>query len=334
MMKTFFKWFFGFLGICAVIYMAGPKPPTPILDGKLPIVPTNLVQLEQEITNSEKSKKSIKPDNEAHIVWADSSKQKTPYSIVYLHGFSASYMEGEPIHQHFAKKYGCNLYLARLEEHGIDTVDIFKELTPEKLLGSAKRAVAIGKQLGERVIVMATSAGGMQALYIASQNPDIAGLIIYSPLIDFFDPASALLNKPWGLQIAEAVMGENPRAMPEEKKGEAGYWTKTYRIEGLIALKSLLNNTMTAENFAKIKQPIFVGYYYRNEENQDKVVSVKAIETMYEQLGTPENQKRKIAFPKVNNHVIASYIKSDDIESVEKETFKFAEEILGLKSKQ
>jgi len=332
-MKTFSKWFLSFFSVCAIIYIAGPKPPTPVLDGNLPTVPANLVQLEQEIIDLEKNKKSIKPNNEARIIWADSSKQKTPYSIVYLHGFSASHLEGEPIHQNFAKRYGCNLYLARLEEHGIDTTDIFRELTPEKLLESSKRAVAIGKQLGEKVIVMATSAGGMQALYIASQNPDIEGLIIYSPLIDFFDPASALLNKPWGLQIAATVTGANSREMPEEKKGEASYWTKKYRIEGLIALKSLVSSTMTSENFAKIKQPIFVGYYYRDEENQDKVVSVKALEAMYGQLGTAENQKRKIAFPNVNNHVIASYMKSDDIESVERETFKFAEEVLGLKAK-
>ncbi len=332
-MKTFFKWFLSFASVFTIGYLLGPKPPTPILDGKLPLVPANLSQLESEIVESEKRVLSMKPNNEARIIWADSLKQKTPYSVVYLHGFTASQLEGEPTHLDFAKRYGCNLYLARLEEHGIDTVDIFKQLTPEKLLESAKRAVAIGKQLGEKVIIMATSAGGMQALYIASQNPDIAGLIIYSPLIGFFDPATALLDKPWGLQIAEAVTGTNTRTTPELKKGEGKYWTKKHRIEGLIALKSLVSSTMTAENFAKIKQPIFVGYYYKDEENQDKVVSVKALEEMYEQLGTPESLKRKMAFPNVNNHVIASYMKSDDIESVEKETFKFAEEILGLKAK-
>jgi esterase/lipase len=332
-MKTFFKWFLGIVGIFAIGYMLGPKPPTPILDGKLPLVPSNLSQLEGEIVASEKRVLSIKPNNEARIIWADSLKQKTEYSVVYLHGFTASQLEGEPTHLDFAKRYGCNLYLARLEEHGIDTVDIFKQLTPEKLLESSKRAVAIGKQLGKKVIIMATSAGGMQALYIASQNPDIAGLIIYSPLIDFFDPTAALLDKPWGLQIAEAVTGANTRTAPEEKKGEGKYWTKKHRIEGLVALKSLVSSTMTAENFAKIKQPIFLGYYYKDEENQDKVVSVEALEEMYEQLGTPKNLKRKMAFPNVNNHVIASYMKSDDIESVEKETFKFAEEILGLKVK-
>lgn len=330
-MKKFLKWFGGFLGIITVGYLLGPKPPTPQLDGKLPQVTSDLNKLEQEVIASEKLHKSIKPDNEARIIWADSTKQKTPYSVVYIHGFFASQLEGDPVHKNFAKRYGCNLYLARLEEHGIDTVDIFKTLTPEKLLASAKRAVAIGKQLGEKVIVMATSAGGMQALYIASQNTDIDALIIYSPLVDFFDPASALLDKPWGLQIAEAIVGENPRTMPEEKKGEANYWTKTSKIEGLIALKSLVRATMTPETFANIKQPLFLGYYYKDEENQDKVVSVKALRVMFEQVSTPPQLKRQVAFPEVGNHVIASYMKSADVESVEKETFKFAEEILGLK---
>lgn len=330
-MKKFLKWFFGFFGILTVGYLMGPKPPTPQLDGKLPPITADLNKLEQEIIASEKLHQSIKPDNEARIIWADSTKQKTPYSVVYIHGFFASQLEGDPVHKNFAKRYGCNLYLARLEEHGIDTINIFENLTPEKLLASAKRAVAIGKQLGEKVIIIATSAGGMQALYIASQNPDIAGLIIYSPLIDFFDPTSAILNKPWGLQIAEAVIGENPRTMPEERKGEANYWTKVSKIEGLIALKSLVSATMIPDTFKNIKQPLFLGYYYKDEEHQDKVVSVKAICEMFEQLGTPTSQKRQVAFPNVNNHVIASYMKSDDVESVEKETFKFAEEVLGLK---
>ncbi|SFE70276.1 alpha/beta hydrolase [Thermoflexibacter ruber] len=333
-MKKFFKIFFVALVLMAGVYVLGPRPTSPRLDGVLPNVPADLGLLEEEVNRLESHHPSIKPDNQARIVWADSTKQKTPYSVVYLHGFSASQKEGEPIHINFAKRYGCNLYLARLEEHGIDTADIFKNLTAEKLLASAKRAVAIGKQIGEKVIIMATSAGGMQALYIASQNPDIYGLVIYSPLIDFFDPFTALLDKPWGLQIAEKAIGANPRAMKEEKLGEGQYWTKKYRLEGLVALKSLVSTTMTEETFTNIKQPVFVGYYYKDEEHQDKVVSVKAIQKMFGQLGTPAHLKRKVAFPNVNNHVIASYIKSEDLQSVQEETFKFAEEILKLSVKQ
>ena len=41
----------------------------------------------------------------------DSLKEKTEYAVVYLHGFSASQEEGDPVHYDFAKKFGCNLFL-------------------------------------------------------------------------------------------------------------------------------------------------------------------------------------------------------------------------------
>jgi len=47
-------------------------------------------------------------------------------------------------------------------------------------------------------------------------------------------------------------------------------------------------------------------------------------------LGTPVDLKRKVAFDKVGHHVISSSIMSKDLKSVENETYKFAEEILGL----
>ncbi|MFZ8461094.1 alpha/beta hydrolase, partial [Staphylococcus aureus] len=83
----------------------------------------------------------IKENNEARIVWAnDTLKQKTNYAIVYLHGFSASQEEGNPVHRNIAKQFGCNLYLARLAEHGIDTVDALFNYTADRLWESAKEA--------------------------------------------------------------------------------------------------------------------------------------------------------------------------------------------------
>jgi hypothetical protein len=37
-----------------------------------------------------------------------------------------------------------------------------------------------------------------------------------------------------------------------------------------------------------------------------------------------------MAMPLTGNHVIGSYIKSKDIEGVERETMKFLEEVLGM----
>ena len=90
----------------------------------MPVVPAEAVPLEQYVQKEEAAHK-LKPDNEARILWAnDSLKNKTEYSLVYLHGFTASQGEGDPVHRDMAKKFGCNLYLSRLAEHGVDVVTL------------------------------------------------------------------------------------------------------------------------------------------------------------------------------------------------------------------
>src|SRR5438045_3408650 len=104
-----------------VVYLLGPRPSSP----KYLSAPTNqplqpleasAIDLEKQIAQEE-SKHKLKPDNEARIIWLnDSLKNPTDYAIVYLHGFSASQKEGDPVHRDIAKKFGCNLYLSRLAE--------------------------------------------------------------------------------------------------------------------------------------------------------------------------------------------------------------------------
>lgn len=70
--------------LLSIGYLSGPHPDTPVFSFVMPVIPTETSALEQYISLNE-AKHKIKPDNEARIVWADSLKQKTPYSIVYLH---------------------------------------------------------------------------------------------------------------------------------------------------------------------------------------------------------------------------------------------------------
>ena len=59
------------------------------------------------------------------------------------------------------------------------------------------------------------------------------------------------------------------------------------------------------------------------EVNQDSVVRIDAMHKMFSQLGTPSKLRKAVAMPKTGNHVIGSYIKSNDIEGVEREIEKF-----------
>jgi hypothetical protein len=115
-----------------------------------------------------------------------------------------------------------------------------------------------------------------------------------------------------------------------KSEAHANYWAMNYRIEALVALQTLVTHTMKPEVFEKVKCPVFLAYYYKNEEEQDKTVSIPAMLEMFDQLGTAAELKRKMPFPETGAHVISSYIRSKDWQSVQNETDKFLSEIVKL----
>jgi esterase/lipase len=324
-MKTLLKWFLGIVLVLFLGYTVGPRPSKPDFTIHDINLPNSLNELENNIAQTEKSIKGIKPDNQARIIWADSSKkEKSRLAFLYLHGFSASQAEGDPVHRDLAKKFHANLYLSRLSQHGIDNGDSSMiSLNAGDYEASAENALAITKKLGDEVIVIGTSAGGALTLYLASRHPEIKAIVLYSPCVKLFDKTAVILDKPWGLQIARLVSGGPVKKYEPESKIHANYWQLSYRIESLVALQNLVSNTMKPDVFSKIKCPVFLGYYFKNEIEQDNTVSVPAMLKMFDELGTPVELKQKQAFPDAGAHVIASYIRSKDWQSVERETDKF-----------
>jgi esterase/lipase len=324
------KWLLGIPVVMVAAYLAGPSPSTPDLNNELPTLPTQPAELDSYISATESTHK-LKPDNEARIIWADAgTKKKTAFSIVYLHGFSASQAEGEPVHRDIAKQFGCNLYLPRLAEHGIDTTDALANFNIERYWQSAKEAYAIGKQLGDQVIVMGTSTGGTLALMLAAQYPEIHSLVLLSPNIAINDPNSWLLNNHWGLQIARMVLGSDYIHSKDDRDIYKKYWYSKYRVEGAVQLQNLLETSMTEETFSKVKQPVLTLYYYKDDVHQDSVVRVDAMKTMMEQLGTPADLKFSRSMPETGNHVLGSYIKSKDVEGVKLQIIHFMKDVLHL----
>ena len=316
--------------LLVIVYIAGPHPKPPTYSAVLPVVPADATSLETYIAANE-ARHKLKPNNEARIVWFDSSKMKTDYAIVYLHGFSASQEEGRPIHTNIAREFGCNLYLSRLAGHGIDTIQPMINLTADELWESAKQALQIGKQIGKKVIVMATSTGGTLALRLASQYPnDIIALVLLSPNVAINNDKAYLLNNPWGLQIARLVTGSHYVTGTDSRPIYKQYWYWHYPLESLVQLQELIETSMTKDVFENVKQPTLMLYYYKDEKHQDSVVSVPAMLRMYGELGTPANQKIKEAMPDVGDHVMGSYIKSKDLLEVQQAVEQFMQKKLKL----
>ncbi len=314
------KWWIVTPLILLIVYLMGPHPQKPHLDPFLPVIPE---QLDSFVIHNELQHK-IRLDNEARIVWVnDTAREKTAYAILYLHGFSASQAEGEPVHKNIAAGFNCNLYLSRLAEHGIDTTEQLINFTADKLWESAKEAYAIASKLGDKVIIMGTSTGGTLALMLAANYPEIHSLILLSPNVSIFDKNAWLLNKPWGLEMARMVIGSDYVYADDERPIYKQYWNFDYRLEAVTELQEMLEISMTKELFQKIEQPTLMLYYYKDEVHQDSVVSVEAMHKMFTALKTPQHLKKSIAMPNAGNHVLGSYIKSGDVEGVQNEIENF-----------
>lgn len=332
-MKKFLRFLIILFVVLLAVYLAGPSPEAPDYNKALQEMPADPVQLDAYVKTMESGRK-LKPDNEARIIWLnDSLKDQTEYAIVYLHGFTASQEEGDPVHEAIAKKYGCNLYLSRLSEHGLDTAENMINLTADSYYASAVEALSIGRKLGSKIILMATSTGGTLALKLAEKFPnDVQALILMSPNIAVNDGTAFLLNNHWGKQIAKMAVGSeylgtDPDSIPEVPK----YWTRNYRIEAAVAMEELVETSMTEKTFKAVKQPLLLMYWYKIETEQDDVVKVDAMLDMFDALGTPADKKQKHAIPEAGNHVIGSKLRSGDVASVMKYTEGFMENVLQLK---
>lgn len=170
------------------------------------------------------------------------------------------------------------------------------------------------------------------ALALAAAFPeDVHALINMSPNIAINNDAAFLLNNPWGLYIARLVTGGKYREWdaPAERRQ---YWYNKYRLEAAVELQEMLESKMTPETFRKVTQPCLTLYYYKDEAHQDPEVKVSAMLDMMSQLGTPDTQKRAVAIPDANAHVIGSSLVSEDVESVYNAMQAFAREVLKMRS--
>jgi pimeloyl-ACP methyl ester carboxylesterase len=319
--------------VVAIIFLLGPIPDfEKITYEELPSLNLELVELEEFIEDRNRQLPNLKPDNGSYIVWADSLPKKTTYSVVYLHGFSASPAEGDPTHKAFARRYGMNLYAPLLPQHGIEDPEAFLNLTPVSLIEAAREALTIGRLLGDSVILMSCSTGSTLSLYLAAKHPELVrALIMYSPNIELDNPAAKLITGHWGHELTQMIQGKYRSFSELEGTETDKYWTITYRTEGLIALQNLIDQTMGDELLSCISTPYFIGYYYQTEEESDHVISVPRILQFHSISSTEPNLKRIKAFPHAGAHVITSPIKSKDVQSVQNETYAYAEEVLGIK---
>jgi pimeloyl-ACP methyl ester carboxylesterase len=272
------------------------------------------------------------PGNEERLVRY--APGKTPLAFLYLHGFSGSRIEGEDCTDSIASRLGANTYYVRMPGHGTTKEDQASRSFQE-YLDEAIDSLRMMPLLGEKTIVIGTSMGGLIATWLAAEYPDlVAGAVLCSPFYEFVDPLLALFDVPGGRWIVESR--EGPIRYPATKPPEGGWSRHWYAEKYYSSYQSLADLRRFAardEVFRKIRVPVLLLYYYKDEQNQDIYAGVKAMLRAYEQFGLDASRSPLTRILRVENgaHGMLSAWRIPDRPIVERAIEGFVREVAGAK---
>lgn len=251
----------------------------------------------------EDSVDGVRPADRKGIRWLDSKKKsRTPLALVYLHGFSATRRELSPVIEHVADSLGANVYFTRFAAHGRVDGEAFGSVTAQQWIDDAREALAIGKRLGDRVIVIGTSTGAVLAMQLAAESVDSrdtaapAALVLVSPNHEPADWRARFIAGPFGPYLARAIGGPYYGFTPANP-AQAERWTWHYRSEGVAALMDLVLYGQRID-VSQITVPLLTLYTHK-----DDVVRVDLIRYRHMEFGSVP--KRIIDVPEATNHVLA-----------------------------
>jgi esterase/lipase len=205
---------------------------------------------------------------EKQVIWADEANVKTPLSIIYLHGFTASSKEIRPVPDRVATALGANLYFTRFTGHGRQPTAL-ANATVGHWMDDVGEAIKIGKQIGETVIIMATSTGGTLAAAAALDKAameNIGGIIFVSPNFAINSRAANLLTWPFARQWVPLVIGKEQQGNPRNDL-HARYWMMTYPTTALMPMAAIVA-AVDRESYDDVEVPAL--FYY---SRQDQVVA-------------------------------------------------------------
>ncbi|MDE2418452.1 MAG: alpha/beta hydrolase [Burkholderiales bacterium] len=294
--------------VAAVVFMAGPRNTLGTNAPTLrPLPPQTIATLDGWLQHSEAAFTDIKPGNAKGIVWNAPDHQRTPWSVVYLHGFSASRLETAPLAELVAKALGANVFYTRLSGHGRAGAAM-GEATAQDWMADALEAVLIGQTLGERVLVISCSTGSTLATWLAT-SPEarrVAAHAFVSPNFGPKDKKAELINGHWGKTIALALEGETRGWAPQDAR-EANAWTSSYPTRALFPMMALVK-AVRESDLSTFQTPLLVLY-----SEQDQTVDPLETQSAFTRIGAPLKTIEAVTYSKSRGqHVLAGDIRAPE----------------------
>lgn len=251
--------------------------PVPELPAAASALPEHLARLEARYTN-------ILPGTEKTVRFFRGSSERSAWAVVYLHGFSATRQETAPLVDLVAGALGAHNFETRLAGHGQDG-DALAGASVAAWKADALEALAIGRLLGERVLVIGVSTGAGLAAWLAQQpqaQRDTAWVLI-SPNFGLRDRTSEIINWPWGRDIARLVAGPEHSFEPRNAE-HARYWTTRYPVEALYPLMGSVH-LARALPLEQWQSPVLMLL-----APEDRVIDPEAARAAYARIGAKEKR--------------------------------------------
>lgn len=298
------------LALLVGLWALGPRVDTDPEVGP-PELPSGGPEVVAEWIRAEEARfTDLVPGTEKTVVWADSSAPaRTPVSILYLHGFSASRQEVSPLPERLARTLGANLFLTRFTGHGRGG-EAMAEATLGAWLGDTLEGMAVAERIGERVVVMGTSTGGSMALWLAARpelQERVHALVLISPNLGLPDPRARMLLWPWGGALAQVVQGPERSWEPLNELQER-YWTTRYPTQALLPLMAAVRRVEETD-FRDIPAPVWIAY-----DRADSVVDPLVTEARFSEFASPWKVLRAVNVPEGGDpHVLAGDIVNPEL---------------------
>ncbi|MEO0753104.1 MAG: alpha/beta fold hydrolase, partial [Pseudomonadota bacterium] len=191
--------------------------------------------------------------------------------------------EMRPLPDLVAEALDANLVFTRLRGHARDG-DALGQARASHWREDLDEALAIGRQVGRDVIIIASSTGASVAVAAAADDPDamtpVKGMVLISPNFGVIDPKSALLHLPAGRYWVPWFAGRQWGFDPQTPQ-HARFWTHQYPSTALFAMAAISRAASRADH-AKIRQPAL--FYYSEE---DKIVDGTRTTDVAQRWGGP-----------------------------------------------
>ncbi len=223
----------------------------------------------------------IRPGLHKQIVWRDPvARDRRPWAVVNVHGFSASKEELRPLPDLIASGLAANLFLTRLAGHG-RSARAMAEPTADDWLDDMAEALEVGQLLGERVLVIGMSTGATMAAWAAlraDMRDSMDALVFISPNFEVRGGATRYMTMPWARQLLRLFVGPvNPVRAQNADFG--GAWSVGYPAEAWLPMAAAVRFLQRLSMAEACHPALFI------HSPKDTVISVPHVKAAYGNWG-------------------------------------------------